>query len=763
MTTQPPSVDRVGQKFGPYEITKFLGRGGFADVFLGRNSNLLEQQVAIKVLDKLMIKADKVQQFKNEAAIILSLHHPSIIRFFSYDIYSDPFVTNTIYPYIVMEYAAKGSLRRNHPRGWTLPLETIVNYSQQIASALQYAHGSQVIHLDVKPENILINNQGKLLLSDFGLAMLVTGKRPEDIQGTLSYMAPEQMNGNPDKASDQYSLAVMVYEWICGSLPFTARSFDEYIEKLFHEPPPSLLARVPTLPPAVEAVVMKALSKNVRDRYPSVLKFAEQLEKSITSPEQAASSPPDKPASATPRAVPASSSKGAGANVSPAPQKVSRPAKADAANKDAAAALLPVALPPSTPAGAGQKSLPPPEPVLPAQAPVPAPPDGAPAVATPVNNQPAAIPDLQAARDAADPVKATPDTQEPTPFLIERPPTAQPPAANPDQQGQSPFLGGMPPDAQPAISNPVSPRQTPFLGIRPLDDAPAAPGPDQQAQSPFLDIPLPGTQGAAINPDPQGQVPMANATPPDPQAQAATPPDPTQSPFLKGKPPLGPVGATPNQQGYTGGYSSTRAKSPFLGANSSVDLSPGEVKFGPQPGFTQSQTFANFTYMDHPGPPSLPPYLGRPGNGAGDPEPNSFQEMFSQTMHHILLPRRRRRRTSLLFFAAIIANLVGSIFIGVWLGRLVPSTGNELAWWGIILSFVVSVGAFWLFDYSGNKLLKVALAVILAFIWSITGFAFATLIGAGTSIGFLPDANVLSILFLFAVLGLCIWKTFRRA
>lgn len=783
MTTQP-SVDRVGQKFGPYEITKFLGRGGFADVFLGRNLNLPEQQVAIKVLDKLMIKADKVQQFKNEAAIILSLHHPSIIRFFSYDIYSDPFVTNTIYPYIVMEYAAKGSLRRNHPRGWTLPLETIVSYTQQIASALQYAHGSAVIHLDVKPENILINNQGKLLLSDFGLAMLVTGKRPEDIQGTLSYMAPEQMNGNPDKASDQYSLAVMVYEWICGSLPFTARSFDEYIQKLFHEQPPSLLVRVPTLPPAVEAVVMKALSKNVRDRYPSVLKFAEQLEKSITRPEQAASSPPDKPASATPRAVPASLSKGASVNVPPTPQKVSRPAKADAANKDAAA-LLPSALPPSTLAGAGQKSLqPPPEPGLPAQTPVSAPPDGAPAVAAPANNQPVAIPDLQVARDAADPVKATSGPQEPTPFLIGRPPvsqpvaacptpdapssflmgkppTAQPPAANPDQQGPSPFLGGMPPDAQPATSNPVSPKQTPFLGIRPLDDPPATPGPDQQAQSPFLDVPLPGTQGAAINPAPAGQAPMANATPPDPQA--ATPPGPTQSPFLEGKPPLRPVGATPNQQGYTSGYSSVRAKSPFLGASSSVDLSPGDVKFGPQPGFTQSQTFANFTYMDHPGPPSLPPYLGRPGSGTGDPEPNSFQEMFSQTMHHVFQPRRRRRRTSLLFFSAIIANFIGSIFIGIWLGRLVPSTGNEMAWWGIILSFVVSVGAFWLFDYSGNKLLKVALAVILAFIWSITGFAFATLIGAGTNISFLPDANVLSILFLFAVLGLCLWKTFRRA
>src|SRR5438132_3398618 len=116
-------TDRVGQRFGPYEITKFLGRGGFADVFLGKNVNLPQQEVAIKVLDKLLIQ-EKALQFKNEANIILSLRHPHIIQFYTYDILPSPAKTVTLYPYIVMEYAPKGSLRSIHPRGTRLPLTT---------------------------------------------------------------------------------------------------------------------------------------------------------------------------------------------------------------------------------------------------------------------------------------------------------------------------------------------------------------------------------------------------------------------------------------------------------------------------------------------------------------------------------------------------------------------------------------------------------------------------------------------------------------
>lgn len=743
MTTQP-SVDRIGQRFGPYEITKFLGRGGFADVFLGRNVNLAQQQVAIKVLDKVMIKFEKELQFHNEAAIILSLQHPSIIRFYSYDIYFAPHLTATAYPYIVMEYAAKGSLRNIHPKGTRLPLETIVTYVQQIASALQYAHGSQVIHLDVKPENILINNEGKLLLSDFGLATLLTDKRPEDIQGTPNYMPPEQLAGHPDKASDQYALAAMIYEWICGSVLFTARSIEEFIEKILSEQPASLLTRIPDLPPAVDTVVMKALSKKVQDRYPSVLKFSEAFTRAVTHPEQIAG--------VTPRPSSASANKPARTS-----QAQAQPAR--------------------------QVSAPPPEPLslLPqsrATAPAPAP------VAT-SSNQSGAVPQQQVPGEASISNKALSTPLQPTPinpgsqasvapsFMAGMPPSMQAPAIDPGSQaaGASPFFGGTPPDAQSAIKPDPQAQQeaTPFLAGTPPD----AKAPDNNAGSP----PQTPFNNGTVPPASSQQTPFINgATPPGPQpqapwfsGQAAGPSSiPTQTPFLDGKPPRNVAGAIPGQPGHPGTYSPAQVKSPFLGASSSADLSPGEVKFGSptaQPDFNQSQTIGNFGFMNHPGPPSLPPYLGRPGSGVdlGEPDPHSFQETFSQAMHYIFKPRRRRRRTALPFFVAIVASIIGSVFIGLWLGALMPSPGNELAWWGIILALIFSIGALWLFDYSGNRLLKVVFGVILAFTWSVVGFAIATIIGAGTKIGFLPDANITSILFLIGILVLCLWLTFRRA
>ncbi len=327
--TEKPSNNRIGQQFGSFEITRFLGRGGFADVFLGKNVNLLQQEVAIKVLDKMMIQYEKAEQFKQEAQIILTLRHPSIVQFYLYDIYWNPSETNTGYPYIVMEYASKGSLRNMHPRGTRLPLEQMMIYVKQVSRALDYAHNNRVMHLDVKPENILVNKQGKLLLSDFGLATVIDDRRRStDIQGTLSYMAPEQLEGYPVKASDQYSLAVMTYEWISGTVPFMGRSFQEHVEKVLREPPPLLTARVATLNPAVEAVVMRALSKKPQDRYASVRQFAEQLEKAITDPKQLISTP-QRPAIAAPVQAPEPLNQAKQAQVPTPPAPILQPKQAE--------------------------------------------------------------------------------------------------------------------------------------------------------------------------------------------------------------------------------------------------------------------------------------------------------------------------------------------------------------------------------------------------------------------------------------------------
>ncbi len=152
-----------------------------------------------------------------------------------------------------MDYAPGGTLRQLHPKGTRVPLETVIPYVQQVASALQYAHEQRLIHRDLKPENLLLGPDQEILLSDFGLAIVAHSVRSQLTQqaaGSLAYMAPEQLQGHATAASDQYALAVLVYEWLCGERPF-AGSFAEVAHKHLSLPPPSLCEQVPTLPAAV--------------------------------------------------------------------------------------------------------------------------------------------------------------------------------------------------------------------------------------------------------------------------------------------------------------------------------------------------------------------------------------------------------------------------------------------------------------------------------------------------------------------------------
>jgi serine/threonine protein kinase len=157
-----------------------------------------------------------------------------------------------------------------------------VQYIKQIASALQYAHDDQLIHRDIKPHNIFIGSKGELLLGDFGIAVLsstglVSLQQPQGQAGTPVYMAPEQIKGKPSRSSDQYALAIIVYEWLCGKPPFTG-SMMEIMGQHLNATPQPISEVVPTIPPEVEQVVLKALAKEVKDRYPTIQEFADALE-----------------------------------------------------------------------------------------------------------------------------------------------------------------------------------------------------------------------------------------------------------------------------------------------------------------------------------------------------------------------------------------------------------------------------------------------------------------------------------------------------
>src|SRR6266568_5389589 len=208
-------ADRVGQQFGNYRLVRLLGQGGFAEVYLGEHLQL-GTVAAIKLLHT-HIASEDVEFFRKEARTIAHLVHPHIVRVFDFGV-------EGAIPFLVMDYATGGTVRKLHPRGIALSLPTIVTYVTQTADALQYAHDAHVIHRDIKPENLLLGRRQEVLLSDFGVAQLAQSSRSQstqDVAGTATYMAPEQFQGKPRPASDQYALGIIVYEWLCGERPFS--------------------------------------------------------------------------------------------------------------------------------------------------------------------------------------------------------------------------------------------------------------------------------------------------------------------------------------------------------------------------------------------------------------------------------------------------------------------------------------------------------------------------------------------------------------
>jgi serine/threonine protein kinase/tetratricopeptide (TPR) repeat protein len=264
-------ADRVGQHLGNYRLVSLLSQGGYAEVYLGQHLRL-DLQAAIKVLHT-HLSGKEAEHFQQEAETIAKLRHPAIVRVFDFDVQEGV-------PFLVMDYAPNGSLRRRHPQGEVVPLPQIISYVKQIAGALQYAHDQKLIHRDVKPENMLLGWHEEVLLSDFGIATAVhsTGSLSgEAAVGTLAYMAPEQIQGHPRPASDQYALGVVVYEWLCGARPFSGSLAELVTQHLWQSPPP-LQDRAPTITPAVEQVVLRALAKDLKQRFTTVAAFAEALE-----------------------------------------------------------------------------------------------------------------------------------------------------------------------------------------------------------------------------------------------------------------------------------------------------------------------------------------------------------------------------------------------------------------------------------------------------------------------------------------------------
>ncbi len=278
------SMNSVGQQIGNYHLDRLLGHGGFADVYLGTHI-YLNTQAAIKLLHT-QLDEEGIEEFRNESLTIAHLIHPHIVRVLDFDVENNR-------PFLVMDYAPNGSLRERHPKGTRLPSATVVSYVKQVASALQYAHDQKLIHRDVKPGNMLLNHQNEVLLSDFGIALVAQSSRSqateEVVIGTMSYMAPEQIQGKARPASDQYALAAVVYEWLCGAKLFRG-SYIELVTQHLSAPPPPFEEHGVHIPSAVEQVVRRGLSKDYHQRFPRVQDFAQALELAYQTPSAFASS-----------------------------------------------------------------------------------------------------------------------------------------------------------------------------------------------------------------------------------------------------------------------------------------------------------------------------------------------------------------------------------------------------------------------------------------------------------------------------------------
>ncbi len=280
-----------GKQFGRYRFERLIGRGAMGEVYLAVDPRI-QQQVAVKVLQAepsvypATNVAREAERFRREASAIANLRHPLIVPLYDYD---ETSLDETAITYLVIPYYKEGSftswLRR---RGSDLlPMEDVVYFVQQAADALQYAHNQQIIHRDVKPSNFLIDtgedpNRPNLLLADFGISKFAMGTTAGGTQslGTLTYMPPEQLNGRPTYASDQYALAIMAYELLVGRPPFGGPPPVVIRQHMEDQPqPPSMLN--PGLPRAIDHVLLRALEKKPENRYPTISEFARALQQAL--------------------------------------------------------------------------------------------------------------------------------------------------------------------------------------------------------------------------------------------------------------------------------------------------------------------------------------------------------------------------------------------------------------------------------------------------------------------------------------------------
>jgi serine/threonine protein kinase len=278
----------IGKQLGTCVLEQLLGAGGMGAVYLA-NQQRPTRTVAVKVLraDEMLSPNERQEfliRFRREADVIAQLDHINILPIYEYG-------EQEGLAYLVMPYLTGGSLRDTLAKNGPLSLTQTLTYVEQIAAALQYAHEHRIVHRDIKPANILFHTDGRLVLADFGIARIIrdpnehveaTLTGPSHFIGSVDYMSPEMVNGSPiDHRTDIYELGIVLFQMLTGRVPFQGTTPFIIAAQHLREEPPSLTLLKPAIPPAVEAVVHKALAKEPDARYNSAREMAQALRAAI--------------------------------------------------------------------------------------------------------------------------------------------------------------------------------------------------------------------------------------------------------------------------------------------------------------------------------------------------------------------------------------------------------------------------------------------------------------------------------------------------